>query len=288
MKIRFAIIVLLLVVFPAVFPGAQARAQRLTIGSGPAPDRIVLAKLLILMLQEKGVACADMTGLGSEDMAGSALVNEQLDIRPVFRQGTPAGSTEKSTTGGPEKEPVRLELAGLEDGPRIWLRQALARSAGLDTISSLAALCKDRPDRFELGLTPEFLVAENGYRPLAIAYGLNLLPENILQMDRVFLYPALLEKGVDLVIGRSLDWETWGRRLTHLQDDRGFFGVGKAAFEVRGDILSRHPLIGQLVAALGEQLTSTEMAGLVAQIRQGSTPGQAAESWLREKKLLDR
>ena len=291
---------LLLALGFALPPGARAQAERLVIGSGPSPDRIVLAKLLIKMLRYKGISCKDMTGLGSEDMARGALVNGRMDLYPAFTDQVLAEFEDPGKAGQEPGEvfaqAARLDLAknklvwikmtALEDVPRIWLQPALAMSAGLDTISALAAISKTRPDRFKLGMTPDFLFAENGYRPLAQAYGLTLASDNIIQMDRVFLYPALLEKGVDLVVGRSMDWETARLKLASLKDDLGFLRPNNASFVARQEVLADRPRLEPAVSELSALLTTAETARLVGLIQNGADPGLVAFQWLQEKKLI--
>lgn len=284
----------------ALAPQVQAKEKILNIGSGRSVDRIILGKLFIRLLEDRGFSCVDMTGLGSDRLVRSALLNKQIDLYPAYTGEVLARYPDENISGNDpqtlfttvsnrdlsEKGLVWLDMMAAEKIPRLWLKARLAKVGKLTTISDLAAYVKRRSIKPLLGLTSGFLIAENGYRPLASAYGLTLPGDRVIKMDRIFLYPAIMDNGVSVVIGRSIDWEPIRYGLAHLNDDLGFFRPHNPSAVVRIKTAEKYQDLKPIVSVLSDVLTSAEMAALIGQVQGETDPTQAVTEWLRGKGLI--
>ena len=281
-------------------PLAPAQDRVLTVGSDRSPDRIIMARLFMGLLEDRGFSCKDMTGLGSFSLVRNGLLNRQIDLYPAYTGDLLDEVPDKKISGDDPQALFRaarnreltakglvwLDMIVARKTPRIWLKRRLARTRKLKTITDLASYIKARKEKPYLGLTPKFLIADNGYRPLAQAYGLEFPGDRIIKMDRLFLYPALEEEGVDVVIGNSLDWEPIRSKLAYLKDDLGFFRPSNPSAVVRLETTGKYVELGAIIAELSPLLTSAEMAKLIGLVHDGSDQTLVAAQWLREKKLI--
>ncbi len=292
--------IVLSLLLPVFTPAAPAQEKSLIVGSGRSADRIILGKLFIRLLEEKGFSCRDMTGLGSGRLVRSALLNKQIDLFPAYSGECPVPQPARGKFGGDPKglfETVAqrdlaanglvwLDMMAAEKIPRLWLKPRSAKARRLSSISDLAAFVRTRIEKPYLGLTPAFLIAPNGYRPLAQAYGLALPGDRIIKMDRVFLYPAVIKGGVEVAVGHSIDWEPARFGLVHLNDDLGFFRPNNPSGVVRIETARKYRDLKPILAELSKALTPLEMADLIGLIHDGVDYDLAVELWLRGKGLV--
>ena len=301
-KAALAITVTLVLLSLAVpFSSSLAKDKALAIGTDRSADGMILGRLILRLLKDRGYRCRDMTGLGSKDLVRAALINGQIDLYPAYtgwvterylggwKDSTVEPKTAFEKVSGEDLSKNKLLWLGmmtLEKKPRIWLRDRYARSRRLKTISDLAAVTKSKQHKPIIGLSPGFLVDDRGYRPMAQTYGIDLPDTAIIKMDPVFLYPALMQRGVDLVVGRTLDWEPGKHNLVYLKDNLGFFKPNNHSYVVRVETAQQFPGLRQDVSELNQLMTSDEMGLLLGRLAEGSDLDRITAQWLKDKGLI--
>jgi osmoprotectant transport system substrate-binding protein len=124
----------------------------------------------------------------------------------------------------------------------------------LRTISDLVMLA----GQWRAGFGYEFMDRPDGYRGLAMAYGLHFASEPRV-MDLGLLYRALADKQVDVVAGNSTDGLIATLGMVVLEDDRNFFPPYQAVTVARGAALQEHPELRAALDALGGKISEDDM-----------------------------
>ena len=96
--------------------------------------------------------------------------------------------------------------------------------------SDASAICAQHPE-LQVGLTHEFLDRQDGWRPLATAYGLTM--PNVSGIDHAIGYAALANGSIDVKDAYSTDAKIQENDLVVLRDDLHFFPEYKAVFLYR-------------------------------------------------------
>lgn len=110
-----------------------------------------------------------------------------------------------------------------------------------------------------VGLEPEIMEREDGWRGLKEAYELDLEP---VQMNNALMYDALVNERVDIISGFSTDGRIKAYGLTVLEDDKNYFPPYYAAPLVRRATLEQHPGLDSVLNLLAGRLPDTTMQRL--------------------------
>ena len=99
----------------------------------------------------------------------------------------------------------------------------------------------------KVGLTHEFLDRQDGWRPLAAAYGLTM--PNVSGIDHAIGYAALARGSIDLKDAYSTDAKIQENDLVVLRDDRAFFPGIQSGLSLPADTSIRAPSPRSIISA---------------------------------------
>jgi glycine betaine/choline ABC-type transport system substrate-binding protein len=242
--------------------------SRTVIGSKNFTEQIILGELLAQQVEAHTKLQVDRRlNLGGTFLCHQALLAGQMDLYPEY-----TGTALTAILGGkPSGDAAAVyqsvrdgyrDRFGLEVGPPLGFNNTFAivvrgddaTRLGLHAISDLVA----QAARFRAGFGYEFMDRPDGYRGLAMAYGLHFASEPRV-MDLGLLYRALADKQVDVVAGNSTDGLIATLGMVVLEDDRRFFPPYQAVTVVRGAALRDHPELRAALDALGGKISEDDM-----------------------------
>ncbi len=226
-RVLFALFVLLAAT-------AAHAAKPIVIGSKKFTESYVLGGIAKTVLEHAGFAVEERSGMGGTIILWQALSSGQIDVYPEYT-GT-IGEEILKTTQSLSEDEMRRALAkfgigmsadlGFNNTYALVMRRAEAARLGIRTISDLR-----RHPELKVGLTHEFLDRQDGWRPLAAAYGLTM--PNVSGIDHAIGYAALANGSIDVKDAYSTDAKIQENDLVVLRDDLHFFPEYKAVFLYR-------------------------------------------------------
>ncbi|HEX5176629.1 MAG TPA: glycine betaine ABC transporter substrate-binding protein, partial [Chthoniobacteraceae bacterium] len=215
-------------------------AEPIVIGSKKFTESYVLGDIAKTVLERAGFAVQLRPGMGGTIILWQALRGGQIDVYPEYT-GT-IGEEILKTKQRLSEDAMRKALAefgvgmsadlGFNNTYALVMRRTEAKELGIQTISDL----RRHPD-LRLGLTHEFLDRQDGWRPLAAAYGLTM--SNVSGIDHAIGYAALARGSIDLKDAYSTDAKIQENDLIVLRDDRHFFPEYKAVYLYRLELNPR-------------------------------------------------
>ncbi len=117
----------------------------------------------------------------------------------------------------------------------------------------------DAVETLIVGLEPEIMEREDGWKGLKVEYGIDLEPR---QMNNALLYDALVNESVDIISGNSTDGRIKAYNLKVLQDDKNYFPPYFAAPLVRAATLETHPELDSILNLLAYSIPDSTMQRL--------------------------
>lgn len=267
----------------AVLLAAVPAVAEVAVGSKRFTESYVLAEVAKDALVEAGIPARHRRGLGGTIIVWRALRGGSIDAYPDYT-GTigeqilglerPFGAAELRR--GLAEHGLRMtEPLGFDNSYALVVRRETADRLDLEAISDLA----EHP-RLRLGLTPEFLGRDDGWRPLAAHYGLDMA--NVRAVEHAIGYTALASGEIDGKDAYATDARIASDDLVVLADDRGFFPAYDAVFMYRDDLVPAaaevlEALAGTVEAPLMRRMNAAaEAAGEYragAAIYRGEAPG---------------
>ena len=248
-------------------------------------DRI-LAEMMALTLEARGIAVERRIGLGSSADLFQALQVGRVDIYPEY-----SGTALAMLDAPPESDPalVRERLAapflalGLEFLPPFGFesrfvpvtRRSVARNRQLASISDLAPVASE----LRLGVSRSFAERpRDGLSGFLARFGLDFRDVVVLQEERrESLYRQLVDERIDVMIGFSTDPQIADFGLVPLEMDRPFFPAYEAAPLTSTATLARHPALPEALAPLTGVIDAQMLRKMVRQVQvSGRTPRAVA------------
>ena len=157
-----------------------------------------------------------------------------------------------------------------------------ARRLNLKTLSQAAGFAP----QWRAGFGYEFMERPDGYRGLAVTYGLHFV-EQPRVMDLGLLARALKDHQIDLAAGNATDGLIPALDLFVLEDDRHYFPPYEAVPVIRQQTVQLHPEIAQALAELAGKISDEEMQRLnYAVDGQHGDAKEVVHEFLRGKKLV--
>lgn len=267
------------------------------IGAKRFTESAVLAELMAQTIEAHTELTVEVkTGLGGTMICWGALTTGELDIYAEYTGtgwATILGQTDKVT------DPLRtffevrrrfrdehdahwLEPFGLNNGYALVMREKTAEELGVRRISDLVRHQRD----LQVGFGNEFGSRIDGYRGLAVAYGLDFA--NLTTVEHALAYEAIEAGSIDLMDAYSTDGKLLRFELRVLEDDRQFFPPYNAAPVVRGETLRKHPGIETALAKLAFQVSDLDAQALNYIVdAEGISPADAATAFLEIEGLIE-
>ncbi len=238
------------------------------LGSKNFTESLILADLLQLEAQRRGVMPLQRRALGGTAILWQALLTGRIDAYPEYT-GTLAAQLLPGTSGANQGGlPAALAMRGLAMGPALGFedRYALAVPEALGLrlhIQRLSDLSAHPELRF--ALSNEFIDRADGWIGLRVAYG--LMPRSVRGMDHSLAYRALRDGAADLTDVYTTDAEIQAQHLRVLEDDRHFFPRYDAVWLYRRDAAARWPALVGAIDALGGRISERAMQELNGEVQ---------------------
>ncbi|MFI9560449.1 glycine betaine ABC transporter substrate-binding protein [Nonomuraea endophytica] len=176
-----------------------------------------------------------------------------------------------------------LPASGFNNTYALALATEKATQLGVSKLSDLAKV--DKPT---ICVESEFSTRNDGLPGLLTAYGLTVPKDDIKLLDTGVIYTET-DKGQTCTFGEvfTTDGRIKALGLTALEDDKKFFPVYQGAPTLKTETLTKYPQIAQILAPLGQKLTTEVMQGLNAQVDvDGEDAADVAKDWLEKEGLL--
>ncbi len=296
-SIAFVVIVLVLVTGAFIgFRGYRANRaasetnQRVVVASKDFTESVLLAEIAAQLLESKGTTVVRKFELGG-NLSHEGLVSGEVDVYPEYTGTAYTAILHHPPITDPRAvyDQVKREYAekfgvdvspplGFENTFAILVRGADARTLKLQTISDAVPYAR----RWRAGFGQDFMSRADGYPGFSRAYGLKF-SEQPREMDLSLTYVALASGNVDLIAGNSTEGRIAALDLFQLVDDRRYFPPYEAIFLAREDSLARVPALREVLARLGNTLSTEEMRRLNYEVDANKrTPAEVVREWLAE------
>jgi osmoprotectant transport system substrate-binding protein len=172
---------------------------------------------------------------------------------------------------------------GFNDTFAMEIRGEDARRLNVKTLSQAA----EYAPKWHAGFGYEFMERPDGYRGLAETYGLHFAEQPRI-MDLGLLARALKDHQIDFAGGNATDGLIPALDLFALADDRHYFPPYEAVPVVRGQLLQQHPEVSDLLKALGNTISDSEMQQMNYEVDgQHRDTQEVVRNFLRKKHLSE-
>jgi osmoprotectant transport system substrate-binding protein len=183
---------------------------------------------------------------------------------------------------------VWLDKANFNNTYAVLMKQETADEFGIETISDLATLVNEDPEKLKFASNAEFYAREDGMKGLEKHYGFNFPTKNVVKMDSGLLYNALKDGQVDVSVGFATDGRIKGFDLVALEDDKLFFPAYNGAPVVRQEIVDQYPEVVDLLNKISGKLDSETMMELNYSVDvEHKDVSEVSRKWLEEKGLVE-
>ena len=240
----------------------------IVVGSKNFTEQNILGELLAQTLESLGAPVTRRVGLGGTFVCDKAIRAGQLDVyveytgtalTAILKKPAVRSSVDALAQVRAAYEPKGLVWAaplGFDNSFALVIRGQDATRLKLRTISDAVPHAAE----WRAGFGYEFRQRQDGYPGLHHTYG--LLFKFVRLMDLGLLYPALVERQVDIVAGNRTDAQIQQFGLVVLEDDKGYFPPYEAVPVVRREALQRRPELQQMIDKLGGRITAATMQKL--------------------------
>ncbi|WP_371037770.1 glycine betaine ABC transporter substrate-binding protein [Rhodosalinus sp. FB01] len=264
---------------------ACARTPVVVASKNTVQDR-VLAEMMALTLEARGLSVERRIGLGDSADVFQALRAGSVDVYPEY-----SGTALALLDVPPEVDPDAMRARLVEPFAALGLeflapfgvesrfvpvtRRALAQRAELAGVSSLAPIAGE----LRLGVSRSFAERpRDGLAGFVELFGLDFRDVVVVPDERrEGLYQMLIDERIDVMIGFSTDPQIFDFGLAPLSVDRPFFPAYDAAPLTSTAALSRHPALPDALAPLAGAVDAPTLRELVRQVQvTGRTPRAVA------------
>ncbi|MBM3464301.1 MAG: hypothetical protein FJX76_19575, partial [Armatimonadetes bacterium] len=273
---------------------ARPAPDTLKIGSKPFPESELLADMLAILAQERGIPVTRIGNLGGTKITFDALKSGSIDVYPEYTGTGLMEILQQAATNDPNEalELVRqgflkaydiewLEPLGFNNTYALAMKTAEMKALGIRTISQLAP----KSGGLIFGCSHEFYDRPDGYPGLVEFYGLHF--KKVERLQHGLAYQALLQDKIDLTDVYSTDGRLDPETMTVLVDDRHFFPPYYAAPVARREALLRFPAAREALNALAGRIDDPTMQRLNRQVEVEKVPSkEVALNFLRKQGLV--
>lgn len=278
-RIRAIAIAVILIAFMA----GCSQANTITVGSKDYSENILLGEMMAQLIEAKtDLKVNRKLNLGGTFVNFNAIQNKQIDLYPEYTGTALTAELKMDVINDPVESyrVVRDEMAKRWD--IIWLEPfgfnntyTLAVTAevqeryNLETYSDVIPIA----DRLVFGAEHEFFDRQDGFDGLVAHYGLAFKGEPM-KLNTSLKYQAIGRGEMDITDAFSTDGPIKQYDLRILEDDKHFFPPYHAAPIIRGDVLEKHPEVGEALSLLAGMIDDETMGELNYLV---DVKGEAAE-----------
>ncbi|MBA2383962.1 MAG: glycine betaine ABC transporter substrate-binding protein [Actinobacteria bacterium] len=274
-----------------------------TVGSKDFTEQLVLGQITKQALEAAGAEVEDQIGLAGTVAAREALTSGEIDMYWEYTgTGWITHLGETKPIPDPREQYEAVAEADLAKNNVQWLEPAPANNTyalaisseakselGVETISDIAQLAKDKPEEATVCIGNEFSTRDDGLPGLEKAYAFEFPQDGVATMQEGVIYDAV-DKGDECNFGEvfATDGRLEALDLAVVEDDKSFFPVYNPSLNVRKDIVAETPELEDLFAAIAEKLDNETLQQLNAAVDvKGEPEEDVAENWLRESGFID-
>ena len=292
---RVAFISVVLLISSLLSSCAPSHTNRIVVGSKNFTESFILGELIAQQLeQHTNLKVERRFYLAGTYICQQAILSGRIDIYPEYT-GTALTAVLKQQANGDRKAVLQRVKSGYEsrfgltlgapfgfnDTFAMEIRGEDARRLHLQTLSQAAAYTP----HWRAGFGYEFMERPDGYPGLVQTYGLRFAEQPRI-MDLGLLARALKDRQIDFAGGNATDGLIPAFDLFVLADDRQYFPPYEAVPIIREELLRQHPEITQILGALGNRISDSEMQQMnYAVDGQHRDTQEVVRDFLRRKKL---
>lgn len=298
------IVLALTLVSLLALPLSSFGANPINVASKGFTEQIILGKIMVYLLKDRGLPVKDRTSLGGTKVCREALEQGQIDVYMEY--------TGTAWTNFFKKKEVVRDSMGLYNKVKeidaanglVWLAPAMfnntyaivmsagnADKMGIHTLSQWAAYAKAHPGEMTLTSNPEFYSRADGFKGMMEYYGLTFgkeIPDaNVKKMDTPLCKKAVRDNQVLSGMAFATDGEIKEYDQVVLDDDKHFFPIYNPAPVVRQAVLDEYPQVKFILNEIGGSLDTATMTRLNFRVNvNGEKPDAVAKSWLQGVGLI--
>ncbi|MBW2655918.1 MAG: glycine/betaine ABC transporter substrate-binding protein [Deltaproteobacteria bacterium] len=292
------LILLLVALTFIVLPLSAFAKAPVKVASKNFTEQLVLGKIMVNLLEDRGIPVEDHVNLGGTNVNREALEQGQIDVymeytgtawlsffkkKEVVRD---AGMLYAKVKAEDEKIGLTwLEPAKLNNTYAIIMQASTADQLGISTLSQWAAWTKNNPGEMSVSVGPEFYSRVDGFKGMMEYYGLEFgkdIPDaKVLKMEIPLAKKAVRDGQAMCGMAFATDGEIKDYNLTVLDDDKSYFPIYNPAPVIRAEVLKAYPEIKLILNAIGSSLDTATMTRLNYRVNvNGEKPEAVAKSWL--------
>ncbi len=299
---------LMLLMMPAalMFSCGPQDESAVTVASKVDTEGALLGNMIILALEENGIATVDKTEFGQTDVIRKAIVNNEIDMYPEYTGNGAfffdAGGSE--TWRNPDAGYALVKKIDMEENGIVWLEPAsanntwaiavrndVAQKHGLATLADMAEYVNSG-NPVMLACSEEFASREDVLPAFEKAYGFRLSQDQLLILSGG--NTATTEKaaargtdGVNFCMAYGTDGQLSALGLRVLKDTLNVQPVYQPAPIVRKEVLDRFPEIEEILTPIFRSLSLETLQKLNSAIAvEGKTARSVATSYLEENGFI--
>lgn len=231
----------------------------IAVGTGSNDVRVLLGRILQLTLTEAGFRVVDLVGMGPSERVRQALVDSDVDL--IWWSGT------TSSSQSPIDATSSIEVpSSAADGWSIVVSSRLASQLTAPTASGLSAWFAETGEQLRFAAIASF--DEDMFDAFLAAYELVDSERSFTQAELLEEVEALLKFGaVDVAIVGSLEETLTIAGFLEIADDLAVLDHDPISMIIQQSILTDFSEVDEILAVLGERLTSEVLHDLVSRIR---------------------
>ncbi|MFJ4472541.1 glycine betaine ABC transporter substrate-binding protein [Streptomyces sp. NPDC089424] len=274
--------------------GEPLKGADLTVTSKEFTEQLILGAIMGIAFEAAGAEVLDRTGIQGSVGSREAVKSGEADAGYEYTGTawiTYLGNSKPITDPRQQWEAVReadrgngvtwLEPSALNNTYALAMNQANAKKYGTRTLSEVAALSKSDPPAVTLCVEGEFANRADGLPGMEKAYGMDIPPSRVTQMDTGIIYTQTAKGGCTYGEVFTTDGRIKSMNLVVMEDDKKFFPNYNAAPVINTKTLEKWPAIAGILDPITKKLNNTVAQTLNAKVDvDGEDPHQVALDWL--------
>ena len=270
------------------------------VGSKDFTEQQILGYITLLALEDAGATVEDQIGLAGTSGTRQALESGDIDMYWEYT-GTiwithlghtkPIQDSKKQYEAAAKEDLEKNGLKLLEPAPfnntyALAIREEEQKKLGVEKLSDLGKLIKDKPDEATLCTESEFRSRDDGLPGMEKTYGYEFPKDNISLFDTGVVYDRA-DKGEPCNFGSvfTTDGRIAGLGLYPLEDDKTFFPIYNPALEVKKSTYKQYgEQLDKIFTPIAKALDTNTMQKLNAQVDVEGIPYEdVAQQWLEKE-----
>ncbi|GGT14579.1 glycine betaine ABC transporter substrate-binding protein [Streptomyces chromofuscus] len=274
--------------------GEPLKGADLTVTSKEFTEQLILGAIMGIAFEAAGANVLDRTGIQGSVGSREAVKSGEADGGYEYTGTawiTYLGNSEPIPDPRQQWQAVRdadvrngvtwLAPSALNNTYALAMNQANHRKYRTETLSDVAELAKSDPGAVTLCVEGEFANREDGLPGMERAYGMDIPPSQVTQMDTGIIYTQTAKGGCTFGEVFTTDGRIKSMNLAVMEDDKKFFPNYNAAPMINTHTLEEWPAIPQILDPITKRLDNSVAQTLNAKVDvDGEDPHQVALDWL--------